>query len=176
MAVPALLYLAVTGFDPALVRGWAIPSATDIAFAIAVLALLGDRANPTLKLLLVTIAIVDDVGAVIIIALAYTADLDGMAIAAAVAHARRDGRDEPVRRAAAVALPHRFRIAVGRDDGERNSSRPLSGVLAAFAIPLGRGEPESPLKRLEHAIHPWVMFGVVPLFGFASAGRRDRRP
>ena len=83
MAVPALVYLAVTGFDPAVSRGWAIPSATDIAFAIGVLALLGERATPSLKLLLVTIAIVDDVGAVIIIALVYTSDLDPEAIGAA---------------------------------------------------------------------------------------------
>jgi NhaA family Na+:H+ antiporter len=84
MAVPALIYLAATGFDPALARGWAIPSATDIAFAIGVLALLGSRANPTIKLLLVTIAIVDDVGAVIIIALVYTTDLSAAAIGAAM--------------------------------------------------------------------------------------------
>src|SRR5215207_5583180 len=83
MLVPALIYLAVTGFDPALARGWAIPSATDIAFAVGVLALLGNRANPTIKLLLVTIAIVDDVGAVLIIALVYTAQLNPMAIFAA---------------------------------------------------------------------------------------------
>src|SRR5688500_3366332 len=84
MAVPALLYLTVIGFDPALIRGWAIPSATDIAFAIGILALLGSRANPAIKLLLVTIAIVDDIGAVLIIALVYTANLDGTAIAYAV--------------------------------------------------------------------------------------------
>ena len=81
MAVPALVYLAVTGSDPALVRGWAIPAATDIAFAIGVLALLGPRAPPSLKLLLVTIAIIDDIGAVAIIAIAYTADLDPLRLA-----------------------------------------------------------------------------------------------
>ena len=85
MAVPALLYLLVIGFDAALLRGWAIPSATDIAFAIGILALLGERANPSIKLLLVTIAIVDDIGAVMIIALVYTASLDGFAIAIAIA-------------------------------------------------------------------------------------------
>ena len=83
MAVPALVYLGVTGGDPALVRGWAIPAATDIAFAIGVLAILGRHAPPSIKLLLVTIAIVDDIGAVIIIALAYTADLDRGALGAA---------------------------------------------------------------------------------------------
>src|SRR5689334_14712539 len=85
MAVPALIYLAVTRFDAGLIRGWAIPSATDIAFAIGILALLGQRANPAIKLLLVTIAIIDDIGAVAIIALVYTASLNGLAIAAALA-------------------------------------------------------------------------------------------
>lgn len=82
MAVPALLYLAATGFDPALARGWAIPAATDIAFALGVLALIGNRVPASIKLLLVTIAIIDDIGAVIIIALFYTADLDVPALAA----------------------------------------------------------------------------------------------
>src|SRR5688572_20527070 len=81
MACPALVYLGVTSWDPALVRGWAIPAATDIAFALGVLALLGPRAPPAIKLLLVTIAIIDDIGAVVIIALAYTSALDGMALA-----------------------------------------------------------------------------------------------
>ena len=88
MAVPALVYLAVTRFDPALRPGWAIPAATDIAFAVGILALLGPRAPPSLKLLLVTIAIIDDIGAVIIIALAYTRSLDVVALGAAlVSHA-----------------------------------------------------------------------------------------
>ena len=91
MAVPALVYLSVIGFDPALVNGWAIPAATDIAFAIGVLALLGPRASPSIKLLLVTIAIIDDVGAVLIIALFYTADLSRVALGAALRDRRRDG-------------------------------------------------------------------------------------
>lgn len=169
MAVPALIYLIVTGFDPMFIRGWAIPSATDIAFAIGILALLGARANPTLKLLLVTIAIVDDVGAVIIIALVYTAELDGAAIAAAVAILAAMGimNQFGVRRLwpylTAFALLWVAVLASG-------IHATIAGVLAALAIPLGRGEPTSPLKRLEHRIHPWVMFGVVPMFGLASAG------
>ncbi len=169
MAVPALIYLLVTGFQPALVRGWAIPSATDIAFAIAILALLGDRANPTIKLLLVTIAIVDDIGAVMIIALVYSAGLDGAAMAAAVAVLAAMGAMNMfgVRRLwpflVGFALLWFAMLASG-------VHATLAGVLAALAIPLGRGEARSPLKRLEHALHPWVMFGVVPLFGFASAG------
>ena len=169
MAVPALLYVMVTGFDPALMRGWAIPSATDIAFAIGVLALLGPRANPTIKLLLVTIAIIDDVGAVAIIALVYTASLDGESIAAAVVILAAMGGMNlwGVRRLwpylGAFALLWYAMLASG-------IHATIAGVLAAMAIPLGVGEPHSPLKRLEHQLHPWVMFGVMPLFGFASAG------
>lgn len=169
MAVPALLYLMVVGFDPALIRGWAIPSATDIAFAVGVLALLGKRANPAIKLLLVTIAIVDDVGAVIIIALVYTADLNALAIGAA-------------------ALLLGFLVALNLFGVRRlwpyligfallwyamlasGIHATIAGVLAALTIPLGRGEARSPLKRLEHNSHPWVMFGVMPLFGLVSAG------
>ncbi len=169
MIVPAIIYLAVTGFDPALVMGWAIPSATDIAFAVGVLALLGSHANPAIKLLLVTIAIVDDVGAVLIIALVYTADLDPMAIfGVAVVLAGMAGMNLfGVRRLApyllGFALLWYFMLASG-------IHATIAGVLAALTVPLGLGEPRSPLKRLEHAIHPWVMFGIMPLFGLASAG------
>ncbi len=169
MGVPALLYLLVTGFEPALVRGWAIPSATDIAFAVGILALLGDRANPTIKLLLVTIAIVDDVGAVMIIALVYTSGLDGTGLAAALAVLAAMGAMNMfgVRRLLPYLVGFALLWFAMLASGVHAT---LAGVLAALAIPLGRGEPRSPLKRLEHALHPWVMFGVVPLFGFASAG------
>jgi NhaA family Na+:H+ antiporter len=169
MAVPALVYLAVTGFDPALMRGWAIPSATDIAFAIGVLALLGSRANPSIKLLLVTIAIVDDIGAVLIIALVYTASLDGFAIAVSLGLLAAMGAMNMfgVRR----LWPYLIGFAAMWYAMLASGIHPtIAGVLAALTIPLGRGEARSPLKRLEHAIHPWVMFGVVPLFGFVSAG------
>ncbi len=169
MAVPALIYLLLTGFERALIRGWAIPSATDIAFAVGVLALLGSRANPAVKLLLVTIAIVDDVGAVIIIALVYTAGLDAMAIGAAALILGAMGILNlfGVRRLwpylIGFALLWYAMLASG-------IHATISGVLAALTIPLGRGEPHSPLKRLEHSIHPWVMLGIMPLFGLASAG------
>ena len=169
MAVPALVYLAIIGFDPALTRGWAIPAATDIAFAIGVLAILGRHAPASIKLLLVTLAIVDDIGAVIVIALAYTADLDVPALAgalgvtAAMAAMGRLG----VRRLwpfmTGFALLWLLVLASGIHPT-------IAGVLAALTIPLDRGEERSPLKRLEHALHPWVMFGVVPLFGLVSAG------
>jgi len=169
MAVPALVFLVVTGWDPALHRGWAIPAATDIAFALGVLALLGQRASPSIKLLLVTIAIIDDIGAVVIIALAYTAGLNGMAlaIAAGIVAAMATMNLLGVRRlwpylAGFVALW----LAVH----ESGIHATIAGVLAALTVPLGRGEAHSPLTTLEHEIHPWVMFGIVPLFGFTSAG------
>jgi NhaA family Na+:H+ antiporter len=169
MAVPALVFFVVTGFDPATMRGWAIPSATDIAFAVGVLALLGSRATPSLKLLLVTIAIIDDVGAVIIIALAYTADLNPTAIALAVAIAGGMASMTlfGVRRLWPFLIGFALLWVAMLASGIHAT---IAGVVAALTVPLGRGEAFSPLKQLEHAIHPWVMFGVMPLFGLASAG------
>jgi NhaA family Na+:H+ antiporter len=169
MAVPALIYLAATGFDPALIRGWAIPSATDIAFAVGILALLGRNANPSLKLILVAIAVIDDIGAVIIIALVYTASLDVVAIGAAaiilglMAVMNLFGVRRLWPYMFAFALLWYAMLASG-------IHATISGVLAALAVPLGRGESRSPLKLLEHRIHPWVMLGIIPLFGLASAG------
>ena len=169
MAVPALIYLMMTGFDPALMSGWAIPSATDIAFAIGVLALLGARGSPTIKLLLVTIAIIDDVGAVLIIALVYTADLSVAALGAALAIAGLMAflNIAGVRRLWPFLL---LACALWLAVLASGVHATIAGIIAAMTIPLGRGEPYSPLRRLEHDIHPWVMFGVMPLFGFASAG------
>ena len=169
MAVPALIYLAAVAGDPMLAKGWAIPAATDIAFAVGVLAILGRHAPASIKLLLVTIAIVDDIGAVLVIALFYTADLNVLALGAALAVAGVMAAmgQFGVRRLwpymAGFALLWLLVLSSG-------VHATISGVLAALTIPLGREESHSPLKRLEHAIHPWVMFGVVPLFGLASAG------
>jgi NhaA family Na+:H+ antiporter len=169
MAVPAMVYLAVTGADPAVIRGWAIPSATDIAFAVGILALLGKSANPSLKLVLVAIAVIDDIGAVIIIALVYTASLDAFAIAAAAAIVGLMAMMNllGVRRLFPYMIAF---VALWVAMLASGVHATISGVLAALTIPLGRGEEQSPLKRLEHAIHPWVMLGIMPLFGLASAG------
>jgi len=169
MAVPAFFYLVVIGFEPTLIRGWAIPAATDIAFAIGIMALLGKRSNPSLKLLLVTIAIVDDIGAVAIIAFVYTESLNGVAIAASLAILAFMAfmNQFGVRRLLPYLIAAAFLWYAVLASGIHAT---IAGVLAAMMIPLGRGEPYSPLKRLEHDIHPWVMFGVMPLFGFASAG------
>ena len=169
MAVPALIYLGVAGGDAQLRNGWAIPAATDIAFAIGVLAILGRRVPASIKLLLVTIAIVDDIGAVIIIALFYTADINVPALAAALAltGAMAAMGQFGVRRLWPFIAGFAFLWLLMLASGVHAT---IAGVLAALTIPLGRGEERSPLKRLEHRIHPGVMFGVVPLFGFSSAG------
>ena len=171
MAVPALVYLTAVGFDPALVHGWAIPAATDIAFAIGVLALLGGRALPSIKLFLVTIAIIDDVGAVAIIALFYTGSLSTYALGGAllIAGAMALLNVMGVRRLWPYLL---LSVALWFAVLASGVHSTIAGVVAALTIPLGRGEGLSPLRRLEHAIHPWVMFGVMPLFGFVSAGVR----
>lgn len=174
MIVPAIIYLAVAGGDPALHRGWAIPAATDIAFAIGVLALLGSRAPASLKLFLTTVAIVDDMGAVAIIAVFYTAALNIPSLAAAGGIWL------------AMMLLNRFRV---------NALWPylilaallwyatllsgvhatIAGVMAAFAIPFRRtlaapDAEDSALHRLEHALVKPVAFFIVPIFGFANAG------
>lgn len=169
MVVPALVYILLVGNDPAHINGWAIPAATDIAFAIGVLAILGRHAPTSIKLLLVSIAIVDDVGAVAIIALFYTAKINVLALGGAIAVTvgmavmSLMGVRRLAPYIAAFVLLWLLVLASG-------VHATIAGVMAALTIPLGGNESKSPLKRLEHAIHPWVMFGVVPLFGFTSAG------
>ncbi len=168
MAVPAAIYLALTGGAPALARGWAIPTATDIAFAIGVLALLGSRAPASLKLLLTTIAIVDDMGAVAIIAVAYSASISAPALLAA---ALILGVMLLLGRSGVRALWPYLLLAAGLWLAVLLSGvhATIAGVLAAIAIPAAGGAT-SPLERLEHRLHPWVAFLIVPIFGFANAG------
>ena len=174
MVVPALIYLAVSGGRDELHNGWAIPAATDIAFAIGVLALLGSRAPTSLKLFLTTVAIADDLGAVVIIALAYTQSLDTLALGAAAAlwvalyAAGKSGvRQLSVYLIGGAALWYAVLLS--------GVHATVAGVLTAAAVPLVRtpAAPDaahSPLHRLEHAVAPWVAFLIVPLFGFANAG------
>ena len=168
MAVPALLFMAIAGRTAGLARGWAIPTATDIAFAIGVLALLGSRAPTSLKLFLTTVAIVDDMGAVAIIALAYTPAISGPALlGAALIFAAMVA----LGRFGISALWPYLLLAAGLWLAVLLSGvhATIAGVLAALAVPIGDDE-QSPLRRLEHRLHPWVAFGIVPLFGFANAG------
>lgn len=174
MAVPAALYMAFAGGTPGLAQGWAIPAATDIAFAMGVLALLGKRAPTSLKLFLVTVAIVDDMGAVAIIALFYTAKINLLALGAAAIVL---GIMFVCNRAGvkSLALYMLLFAALWYAMLLSGVHATIAGVLAAMAIPFDRtpGAPDSqtsPLHRLEHALHPWVAFAIVPLFGFANAG------
>lgn len=169
MALPALVYLLATGFDGSLVRGWAIPAATDIAFVIGLLALLGPHAPASLRLLLVTIAIVDDIGAVAIIAFAYTENLNGVALgaAAAVTGIMASMGLFGVRRIWPFMVGFAVLWFLVLASGVHAT---IAGVIAAMTVPLASNEAHSPLKHLEHTLHPWVVFAIIPLFGFVSAG------
>lgn len=174
MAVPALVFLAITEGRPELLRGWAVPAATDIAFAMGVISLLGKRVPVSLKLLLATVAIVDDMGAVAIIAIGYTSAISG-----------------PWLLASGVIMAGLF--AIGKLNAHRiwpylagfgllwfavlqsGVHATVAGVLAAAMVParVSPGAPddaESPLHRLEHLLQKPVAFLIVPLFGFANAG------
>lgn len=174
VAVPALLYLGLTAGRAELANGWAIPAATDIAFAIGVLALLGSRAPTSLKLFLTTVAIVDDMGAVAIIAIAYTASINGAALFGAMvvmgAMFIMNGAGVRVLWPYLIAfLLLWFTVLLS------GVHATVAGVLAAMLIPIVRspGAPDlatSPLHRLEHGLHPWAAYLIVPLFGFANAG------
>ncbi len=174
MALPAMVYLAVVTTTPGLARGWAIPAATDIAFAIGVMALLGPRVPTSLKLFLTSVAIVDDMGAVAIIALAYTTQINGLALLCALivmATMAALSRLGVTRLLPYLVLAALLWLAVLLSGVHAT----IAGVLAASLIPI-RAEPgapddaESPLHRLEHALQPWVAYVIVPIFGFANAG------
>ena len=174
MALPAAIYLFVVAGTPGLTAGWAIPAATDIAFAIGVLALLGSRAPTSLKLFLTTVAIADDLGAVAIIALAYTAKIDTLAlgVAAGILLTLYVLAKSGVARLWIYLLGALLLWYAVLLSGVHAT---VAGVLAAATVPIvptpGRPDsPDSPLHRLEHGLAPWVGFAVVPLFGFANAG------
>jgi NhaA family Na+:H+ antiporter len=173
LIVPAAIYAACNWSDPAALRGWAIPAATDIAFALGVLSLLGDRVPPALKAFLLSVAIFDDLGAILIIAFFYTAALSVAALGVAallVLGLVCLNRWEVARPAAYFLLGVPLWVAVLKSGVHAT----LAGVVLAMFIPLripdGAPAAESPLHRLEHALHPWVAFGVLPLFALANAG------
>ena len=175
MVVPALIYVAFNRADPVALRGWAIPSATDIAFALAVLMLLGSRVPASLKVFLTAVAIIDDLGAIVVIALFYTADLAlpmlfGAAVGiGALALLNRAG----VTRIGPYAVVGLLVWVCVLKSGVHAT---LAGVVTAMAIPLrGKtagpaGAATAPLETAEHALHPWVAFGVLPMFAFVNAG------
>ena len=169
MAVPALLYVLCNLTDPTALHGWAIPAATDIAFAVGVLSLLGARVPIGLKVFLLALAIFDDLGAIVIIAVFYTADLSviSLLLAGGVLLVMLALNRLGVTRIAPYAL---LGIVLWVCVLKSGVHATLAGVAMALAIPVRAADGESPLRQLEHALHPWVAFLVVPLFGFANAG------
>ena len=169
MAFPALIYVAVNWNSPATLRGWAIPAATDIAFAVGVLALLGKRVPASLKVFLLTLAILDDLGAIIIIATFYTAKLNLtylaltlFPLAGLLLHNRlRAHRIAPV-----VLLGVTLWVLVLQSGVHAT----LAGVITAFFVPLKDRFGKSPLHALEDGLAPYVKFLIVPIFAFANAG------
>ena len=171
MVAPAVIYVAFNTGDPAALRGWAIPTATDIAFAVGVLALLGPRIPSSLKIFLLALAIIDDLGAIIIIALFYTDNLSLVSLTLAFAGLAvlTILNSRGVTRLAPYLLTGIFIWVCVLKSGIHAT---LAGVAVALAIPLtskAEGEP-SLLEQLEENLHPWVAFAVLPLFAFANAG------
>ncbi len=169
MVVPALIFIAFN--EEGTIRGWAIPSATDIAFSLGVLSLLGSRVPLSLKVFLTALAIIDDLGAVIIIALFYSEGLNLPALAGvAVVFGILVAINwlGMVRLWAYLALGVILWILVFKSGIHAT----IAGVLLALTIPMRgeKGQSDSPLLQLEHAIQPWVGFLIVPIFGFANAG------
>ena len=169
--MPAVVYWLVNSGNSTTLRGWAIPAATDIAFSLGVLALLGARAPTGLKIFLLALAIIDDLAAIVIIALFYTAELSPLALALAGAGiaALVILNVAGVTRVAAYVLVGIFVWVCVLKSGVHAT---LAGVAIGLAIPLHspEGEEHSPLRRVEHALHPWVAFGILPVFAFANAG------
>jgi len=169
MIVPALVYLAFNYQDPIARGGWAIPAATDIAFALGVLALLGSRVPTSLKIFLMALAIIDDLGAIVIIALFYTSDLSvlSLGVAAAAIAVLAVLNLTGVRRTGIYILVGVILWTAVLKSGVHAT---LAGVIVGFFIPLKEQNGKSPAAQLEHVLHPWVAFLILPLFAFANAG------
>jgi Na+:H+ antiporter, NhaA family len=174
MAVPAVVYILVNRESPDTLRGWAIPTATDIAFALGILSLLGKRVPASLKLFLTALAIIDDLGAVVVIALFYTedisrADLGAAAVILMILFALN-------RRGVLYLIPYvMLGIVLWIFVYRSGIHATLAGVALAMMVPLRRSpgrakDVVSPLHRMERALHTIVPFAIVPIFGFANAG------
>jgi NhaA family Na+:H+ antiporter len=169
LVVPAAIFWYINGDLVSQKNGWAIPTATDIAFALAMLGLLGSRVPVSLKIFLTTIAIVDDIAAIVIIAIFYTSDLSvislglaGLGIIVLFALNRMK-----VMRLAPYMLAALFIWLCVLKSGVHAT---LAGVVVAAFIPLKARDDHSPARHLEHTLHPWVAFAVLPIFAFANAG------
>lgn len=171
MIVPALIYFAVNAHHPVFVKGWAIPVATDIAFALGILSLLGSRVPTPLKLFLLTATIFDDIGAIIIIAVFHTTGLSAVSLIVALCAV------------IILILLNRFRVHAITPYAlvgivlwvavlKSGVHATLAGIILALTIPVNTGKEgqASPLHRLENLLLPWVSFAVLPIFAFANAG------
>lgn len=171
MVVPALIYYALNRDNPTALEGWAIPTATDIAFALGILSLFGKRVPGALKLFLLTLAILDDLAAIVVIALFYSGDLSGISLILAAIF---------LAGLIALNLTGRTHISLYGVVGlllwvavlKSGVHATLAGVALAFAIPLRakNKDGKSPLRELEHDLEPWVAFGIMPIFAFANSG------
>jgi NhaA family Na+:H+ antiporter len=169
MTMPALVFALINQADPVALRGWAIPAATDIAFALGVLMLLGSRVPVSLKVFLTAVAIIDDLGAIVVIALFYTAQLSLPMLLGAAAclgvlgllNRARVGRVEAYVLVGLVMWVFVLKSGVHAT---------LAGVFTALAVPMRDSEGGSPLQKVEHGLHPWVAFAILPCFAFANAG------
>ena len=171
MAVPALIYFALNADDPVALRGWAIPAATDIAFAVGILALLGSRVPVGLKVFLLALAVIDDLGAIIIIAIFYTADLSLTSLGIAGAGAAvllALNLSGTTRLLPYILVGVVIWVAVLKSGVHAT----LAGVVVALLIPLRTGDASAtpPLVRAEHGLHGFVALFVMPVFAFANAG------
>lgn len=171
MIAPAMIYAAINWDNPQALRGWAIPAATDIAFAMGVLAVLGSRVPAALKVFLLALAIIDDLGAILIIAFFYTSKLSlaALGLAALGTLVLFAMNRQHVTRIWPYILVGLFVWVCVLESGVHAT---LAGVITALCIPLAAGsaDHEGPLERLEHAIGPYVSFAILPIFAFANAG------
>lgn len=170
MAIPAMVFVIINNAEPANLVGWAIPAATDIAFALGILALLGRHAPSELKVLLLAVAIIDDIGAIVVIAIFYTAQLSQFALAGAalvMALLIAANRAGITRTAVYVLLGAVMWVFVLKSGVHAT----LAGVVTALFVPLRTADQRvSPLVALEHSLHPYVAFLILPVFAFANAG------
>ncbi|AHX62551.1 Na+/H+ antiporter NhaA [Aeromonas media] len=169
MLAPALIYAFFNYEDEVTRSGWAIPAATDIAFALGVMALLGKRVPTSLKVFLLALAIMDDLGVIIIIALFYTQQLSLTALAVGIVATltllwmNRRGEDR-------IGLYMLVGLVLWVAVLKSGVHATLAGVIVGFMIPISGKRYASPLKHLEHALHPWSAYLILPLFAFANAG------
>lgn len=167
--VPSLIYVFFNYDSPDTLKGWAIPAATDIAFALGIIMLLGNRVHDNIKLTLLAIAIMDDLAAIVIIAMFYTKDLSVLSMSMGVVcilgllllNIRGVTKITPY-----MVIGFILWVCVLKSGVHAT----LAGVILAFFIPLNTNSDTKPLKILEHELHPWVAFGILPIFAFANAG------